>query len=313
MHTVFVTGSSGFIGGQIVLNLKKAGYRVLGIDIKKPSDIIMDHLDQFYLDDFSSDHILQTIQQSKPFGIIHCAGSSLVAPSMINPLDYYNNNVVKTFELLKIMKEIPNTKFIFSSSASVFGKNAEKIYDHTLRDPISPYGASKAMIELMLEGLHTAYSLKYVSLRYFNVAGADPKARHGQTADATHLIPRIIFSLRNNKEFEIYGNDFSTADGTCVRDYIHVDDLANAHILALSTEISSGNYNLGNGNGYSVMSVLKTAEQVLGPIKYIFCKKRHGDPPKLIADSSSFQKLTGWTPKYSIVDMIKHAWAWHNV
>jgi UDP-glucose 4-epimerase len=264
-------------------------------------------------EDFATDFALSAVVQSLPAAVIHCAGTSLVGPSMTNPADYYNNNVAKTLKLLDVVsRALPRTRVIFSSSAAVYGVPLlTPCHEVDPAQPISPYGESKLMIEMMLQSYHKAYGLDYVAFRYFNACGADSQGRHGQEPGATHIIARVLESIRDNKEFVLNGIDYPTPDGTCVRDYVHVEDIARAHILALDPKIAAGVYNLGSNTGTSNREIIDTAQQVTGSVAAIqLGKPRAGDPPELTASADKFNKLVSWR-QYNLDDMIQHAWAWY--
>ena len=313
---VIVTGSAGYIGGQIVLQLKDAGHKVYGIDRREPPKHLQGICDKFLYQDFASDVALSYIINKQPDAVIHCAGTSLVGPSMQDPAEYYNNNVIKTLKLLDIIrKSLPRTRFIFSSSAAVYGEPImNPCHEVDPCEPISPYGESKRMIEQILESYHTAYGLDYVAFRYFNACGADSQGRHGQDAGATHLIARLLEATRDNGIFKIYGVDYPTDDGTCVRDYVHVDDIAHAHILALDPKVKSGVYNLAEGTGTSVKQVIEQAKKMIGQLPTIeFGAARAGDPAVLTASSDKFDRTIGmhWR-HYGLDNIIQHAWNWYN-
>jgi len=312
MSVVVVTGAAGYIGGQCALQLHDAGHQVIGID-RRPLPRHLDGIMEFVQADFDSDQSYTKIIQTRPNAIIHCAGTSLVGPSMTRPSDYYHNNVVKTLNLLNIvLNAIPKTRLIFSSSAAVYGEPVltpcEEV-DPT--NPISPYGESKMMIEQILSSYHRAYGLDYVAFRYFNACGADPQGRHGQEPGATHIIARVLESIRDNQEFTLYGNNYPTADGTCVRDYVHVADIANAHILALSRVVSSGVYNLGSNSGTSNHEIIVAAQRITNqPITVAVGPQRDGDPAMLTALADKFNNLVPWR-QFELDDMITHAWNWY--
>lgn len=313
MSTVVVTGASGYIGGQCALQLHDAGHLVMGID-RRPLPRQLQDMIQFVQADFDSDESFRKIIELRPSAIIHCAGTSLVGPSIKNPSDYYNNNVVKTLHLLNIvMSAIPKARFIFSSSAATYGTPVASLpcqETDTLK-PISPYGESKQMVEQVLAAYHRAYGLDYVAFRYFNACGADPKGRHGQEPGATHIIARVLESIRDNQEFTLYGNDYDTRDGTCVRDYVHVSDIAQAHILALSPTIPAGVYNLGSNAGTSNQEIISAAESITGrKLKIQQGVRREGDPDVLVANADRFNQLMRWQ-RFNLNDMIRHAWAWY--
>ena len=314
MINVIVTGVGGYIGGQIALRLKDAGYTVYGIDRRQPPDHLMGVCDGFLYQDFASDVALSWIIQKQPGAIIHCAGTSLVGPSVQNPSEYYNNNVAKTLKLLDIVKQsMPRCKFIFSSSAAAYGEPVmNPIHEVDPAEPVSPYGQSKLMIDMMLESYHKAYGIDYVSFRYFNACGADPQTRHGQEPNATHIIARVLESIRDDKEFTLYGNNYNTEDGTCVRDYVHVDDIAQAHVLALYMRVEPGVYNLGANQGTSNKEIIATAEKITGKkVRVVEGEQRAGDPPMLVASADKYAKI-GWRKNYTLDDMVQHSWNWYT-
>lgn len=311
---IIVTGSAGYIGGQTALLLKDAGHNVYGIDRRDPPRHLQGVVDGFLYQDFASDVALSWIIQKRPDAIVHCAGTSLVGPSMKDPSEYYNNNVVKTLKLLDIVrKSLPRTRIIFSSSAATYGEpplNPITELDPEL--PVSPYGESKFMIDMMLESYHKAYGLDYVSFRYFNACGADPQGRHGQEPGATHIIARVLESIRDNQEFTLYGDRYLTPDGTCIRDYVHVEDIARAHALALYHNIPSRIYNLGSGSGTSNQTIIDAAKRITGrELKINVGPNREGDPAVLTACSTKFDMLVGAWRHYNLDDMIQHAWNWY--
>jgi len=311
---VIVTGSAGYIGGQTMLALKDAGHEVYGIDRRQPPEHLRGVPDGFLYQDFASDVALSWIIQKQPNAIIHCAGTSLVGPSVQNPSEYYNNNVAKTLKLLDIVKQsMHRCRLVFSSSAATYGEPVmNPIHEVDPNEPVSPYGESKLMIDMMLESYHRAYGLDYVSFRYFNACGADPKGRHGQEPGATHIIARVLESIRDQKDFVLNGNDFPTEDGTCVRDYVHVDDIARAHVLALYHKIPAGVYNLGSSMGTSNHGIIEAAlDETQQPLNVVVGKRRAGDPPVLTASSEKFNLIAGAWRHYELDDMIQHAWNWY--
>lgn len=313
---VVVTGAAGYIGGQIVLRLLAAGHQVLGID-RRPTHAmaIVGHAAyKFEHADFVSDQSLKALLACQPEAIVHCAGTSLVGPSMTQPGTYYENNFVKTKRLLDFVTQaIPRCRIIFSSSAAVYGEPImTPCQEIDPCDPISPYGESKRMVEQMLESYHRAYNLDYVAFRYFNACGADPAAVHGQEPGATHIIARVLESVLHGHEFVLNGIDYPTADGTCVRDYVHVDDIATAHLLALNEQVPSGIYNLGSHHGVSNKEIIAAVENITGiTVKVREGQRRSGDPAVLTACSDKFNNLSAWR-QYELDDIIRHAWAWYN-
>lgn len=314
---VMVTGAAGFIGGTTVLKLVDAGHEVLGVDIRRPADYLENIPGTWWsVNDFASEVGLSAIEMFKPEAIIHCASTSLVGPSVLNPRLYYDNNFVKTKILLDYLidKQFTNIRFIFSSSAAVYGEPIMTPCDEvdpTL--PVSPYGESKLMIEWMLSSYARSYGIDYVAFRYFNACGADSQGRHGQLPGATHIIARVLEAIKNDQDFILYGNHYHTPDGTCIRDYIHVEDLALAHIIAMDQQIPSDIYNLGTNTGYSNLEVIRAAAQITGvDIPVLHGPKREGDPAILTADAGKFMGVSKWQPKFVMTDIINHVWAWYN-
>ena len=313
---VVVTGGAGYIGGQTVLQLLDAGHSVLAIDRSLEPNPLMDSGAKWLVGDFAGEVALNAIKIFQPEAIIHCAGTSLVGPSIANPEDYYSNNFVKTKILLDfLIREKISARFIFSSSAATYGNPImTPCQEVDPAEPISPYGESKLMIEWMLRSYQRAYGLDYVSFRYFNACGADSQVRHGQRPGATHIIARVLEALRDDTgAFVLNGTDFETPDGTCVRDYIHVEDLADAHVLATDAKIPSDVYNLGTNTGYSNLQIIHGAIGVTKQdLSYQTGPRREGDPAMLTADASKFMSISGWTPRWGLEDILRHAWAWYT-
>ena len=312
---VVVTGGGGYIGGQTVLKLLDSGHSVLAIDrVWQP-----DHLEhsgaKWLIGDFAGEVALGAIKTFQPEAIIHCAGTSLVGPSMRNPEEYYNNNFVKTKRLCDfLVKENIKARLIFSSSAATYGNPImTPCQEVDPCEPISPYGESKLMTEWMLRGYQRAYGLDYVTFRYFNACGADSQGRHGQVAGATHIIAKVLEAMKNTQDFTLYGADYGTEDGTCVRDYIHVEDLATAHVIAIDPSIPSDIYNLGTNRGTSNLEVIQTAAKIIQQdIGVLRGPRREGDPAVLTADAGKFMAISGWEPRFNLTDMISHAWGWYT-
>ena len=313
---VVVTGAAGFIGGETLLKLVDAGYDVLAIDRVMPPGHLIPVPCQWHTGDFSAELGLDAIKRFCPDAIIHCAGTSLVGPSIANPEEYYENNFVKTKILLDylVKNHDKQVRFIFSSSAATYGNPImTPVQEVDPTEPISTYGESKLMVDWMLTRYAHAYGLDYVSFRYFNACGADSQARHGQAPGATHIIARVLESVKAGTNFTLYGTDYPTDDGTCVRDYIHVEDLAEAHILATSKTIPGNIYNLGTNTGTSNLEIISTATDVTKiAVTYKDGPQREGDPAVLTADAGKFIAVSGWEPKFDVKDMITHAWAWYN-
>jgi UDP-glucose 4-epimerase len=311
---VIVTGAAGYIGGQIALQLKGAGHTVIGIDRRPLQKHQVGQIDNFLQADFDSDIAYKKLLETQPNAIVHCAGTSLVGPSIKKPSEYYGNNVVKTMNLLNfIVQALPKIRFIFSSSAAVYGEPImPPCHEVDPTEPVSPYGESKLMIEMMLESYHKAYNLDYVAFRYFNACGADMQARHGQEPGATHIIARVLESLRDDTPFTLYGTDYATEDGTCVRDYVHVQDIADAHVSALYDNLKPGVYNLGTNQGTSNAEIIKAATRITGrQLKVVVGNQREGDPAVLTASADKFGRVYKDWQKYTLDDMITHAWKWY--
>lgn len=312
---ILVTGASGFIGGQTMLNLKDAGHTVIGVDTVAPPDHLRGVPDRFYQEDFAKDHGLGLLDQFEPHAIVHCAGSSLVGPSLGRPNEYYHNNFIKTKIMLdRIVDHKIPTRVIYSSSAACYGEPViTPCAEVDPCDPISPYGQSKLMTEWMLKSYHRAYNLDFVAFRYFNACGADSQHRHGQRSGATHIMARVLESLRDDREFVLNGNDYPTTDGTCIRDYVHVEDIAQAHITAIDRSVPADVYNLGTKAGYSNLEIISAAERITGRAPRITIgPRREGDPAVLTASSDKYQSLTSWQPRFGLDDMLAHVWAWYS-
>lgn len=316
MSRVVVTGGAGYIGGQTVLQLLDAGHSVLAIDRSMEHNPLQDSGAKWLVGDFAGEVALGAIKTFQPEAIIHCAGTSLVGPSMMNPQEYYDNNFVRTKILCDfLVREKIKTRLIFSSSAATYGNPImTPCQEVDPAEPISPYGESKLMIEWLLRSYQRAYDLDYVAFRYFNACGADSRARHGQRPGATHIIARVLEALRDDSgKFVLNGTDFETEDGTCVRDYIHVEDLARAHIMAMDPAIPGEVYNLGTNTGYSNLQIIHGAIGVTKKdLSYSTGPRRSGDPAQLTADATKFMAVSEWKPQYGLEDIIRHAWAWYN-
>ena len=312
---ILVTGAAGYIGGETMLRLKDAGHNVVGVDTVALPAHLGAVSDRFYQEDFSKSWGLQLLDEFEPQAIIHCAGSSLVGPSLARPADYYNNNFVKTKTLLdRIRDRRLNTRVIFSSSAACYGDPViTPCQEEDPCEPISPYGQSKLMIEWMLQSYRRAYGLDFIAFRYFNACGADSQARHGQASGATHIMARVLESLRDDKEFTLNGTDYATADGTCVRDYVHVEDIADAHVRALDRNIAADVYNLGTKTGANNREIITTAERITGrELRVVEGGKREGDPAQLTASADRWHRVTGWSHRFSLEQTIQHAWTWYT-
>ena len=318
---VLVVGGAGYIGSHMVKDLLDAGYGVITLD-----DLSTGHRELLPGGEFIEGSLGDKVLLDKLFStrsistVMHFAAFSLVGESVEKPLKYYRNNMAATAELLDSMIRHNVKRFIFSSTAAVYGEPVEiPITESHPSNPTNPYGESKIAVERMLKGCDSAYGFKYISLRYFNAAGADKSGAIGERhSNETHLIPLILgVATGLRKNIEIFGTNYPTPDGTCIRDYIHVSDLTRAHLLALESLLSGGDsavYNLGNNRGYSVREVIELARKVTGrPISAIESDKRPGDPAILIASSDKIKERLGWKPEYENLEtIIKTAWKWHQ-
>ena len=320
-RSVLVTGGAGYIGSHAILALLEAGYRVAVVDDLStgfreavPADC------SFYHGDIADRALLGRIINDHGIGaIMHFAGSIIVPESVSNPLKYYDNNTGKSRILIAQAVERGVRHFVFSSTAAIYGEPAKTPIDEsTPAQPINPYGSSKLMTEWMLRDTAIAHDFDYAALRYFNVAGADPKGRTGQsTAGATHLIKVAAEVIAGKRDgIAVFGTDYPTRDGTAIRDYIHVSDLADAHVLALDRLFErpghSLQFNCGYGNGFSVTEVLDAVEQVAGrSVNRRLEGRRPGDPPALVADSEKIRATLGWAPRHDdLAAIVGHALAW---
>ncbi|HPF59025.1 MAG TPA: UDP-glucose 4-epimerase GalE [Candidatus Competibacteraceae bacterium] len=320
MH-VLVVGGAGYIGSHMVKLLVQRGFEVTVLD-----NLSTGHRDsvreaRFVLGDLFERDILEDLCRKTRFdGVMHFASYIQVGESVREPAKYYRNNVFKTQNLLDVMVAQRVPYFIFSSTAAIFGEPVRiPISEDHPKQPINPYGRGKWMVEQMLEDYDTAYGLKSICLRYFNAAGADPEGELGERHNPeTHLIPLVLQAANGRRShITVFGNDYDTPDGTCIRDYIHVNDLCEVHLLALQRLWDGGGssaYNLGNGNGFSVREVIETARTVTGrgiPVQY--GERRPGDPARLVADSQRVRVELGWKPRYAdLATIIAHAWQWET-
>ena len=322
--TILVTGGAGYIGSHAVLALQQAGYGVVVLDnlAYGHQDIANDVLKvELVVGDTCDRPLLDNLFATRDIAaVIHFAAYTYVGESVTDPAKYYRNNFVGTLTLLEAMMAASVNKFVFSSTCATYGvpKTVPIPEDHP-QDPISPYGVSKLMVQQVLKDFDSAYQFKSVRFRYFNAAGADPSGRLGEDhVPETHLIPLVLLTALGKRDsISIFGTDYPTPDGTCVRDYIHVTDLAEAHVLGLNYLLKGGDttvFNLGNGNGFSVKEVIETARQITDrEIKAVECPRRPGDPPALVGSSDRARSILGWNPQYADLNqIISHAWNWHQ-
>lgn len=318
---ILVTGGAGYIGSHVVKALGERGHDVLTYDNLSYGHKEAVLYGQLVVGDLSDTNRLRDVFDGfRPEAIMHFAALIVVPESIREPLRYYANNFCNSLNLLNICLEKGVNKFIFSSTAAVYGI-PEKIpvNEEAPLKPINPYGMSKVMVENALSDISKISDFRYVSLRYFNVAGADPLARIGQwREDATHLITVAVRTSLGKKPFlEIFGTDYPTPDGTCIRDYIHVEDLSEAHLIALDYLLNGGTsdiFNCGYGHGYSVKEVVEVVKRVTGVnFKVIETDRREGDPPELIADSSKLRRAMNWKPRYNNLEyIVRTAYEWEK-
>lgn len=318
---LLIPGGAGYIGSHMVRFAQEAGHEVVVLDnfstghrwaVSKCEVIEVDLLDQ--------KRLFQLLAGRDFDGVIHFAAKSLVGESVSRPEIYYRNNVVGTLNLVEAMQRIDVINLVFSSTAAIFGNPIEqKISEDHPKNPINPYGQSKLMVERMLEDICTANDFNATCLRYFNAAGAHSSGEIGEAHNPeTHLIPNIFnAAISRERKLEVFGNDYPTPDGTCIRDYIHVTDLARAHLLSIEHMKKNNGFsvfNLGNGDGFSVLDIINGCERIAqSEISYSIRDKRVGDPARLVSDSRSAASTLLWSPQYSGIDSIlASAWAWHK-
>lgn len=326
MRIVLVVGGCGFIGSYMAKVLFNEGYQVVILDNLSTGKILSARFGELVIGDLENRALLEDLfSQYKFDAVMHFAAASLVGESVTNPAKYYNNNVSNTLHLLDVMIKHGVMNLIFSSTAAIFGNPEYVPIDESHpKNPINPYGKSKLMIEEILDDYAEAYHLNAISLRYFNACGSDPEGDLGEMHDPeTHLIPLVLKSALDPKgKVEIFGSDYPTDDGTCVRDYIHIVDLCEAHKISMNALFEgrltgSKKFNLGNGNGFSVKEVVDTASLIVAKdnkkINVINSDRRVGDPAILISDSSMANQILGWSPRFSeLKRMITDAWLWEK-
>lgn len=317
---VLVVGGAGYIGSHMCKMLAEFGHAVTICDNLSTGHREAVHWGQLYQCNLSDTDTLDSVFAKTRFdAVMHFAASSIVSESVAEPLRHYRNNICETIALLELMQRHSVGKLVFSSTAAVYGEPKQRIIDELHpNEPINPYGRTKLIVEQILSDLAKTHWLRAVSLRYFNAAGADESGLIGESHNPeTHLIPRILRKAAGESiEVGIFGVDYPTADGSCVRDYIHVEDLCSAHLRALehlSNHTGFDTFNLGNGQGYSVKQIVAAAEEVIGRRLGIpEHGRRHGDAAYLVAGSEKARKLLGWTPsRPDVREIIESAWKWH--
>ncbi|BFM40160.1 UDP-glucose 4-epimerase GalE [Synechocystis sp. LKSZ1] len=321
--TILVTGGAGYIGAHAVKALQQAGYRVLVLDNLSygHAELLVPLGAELIVGDTHDRPLLDRIFQDYTIAaVMHFAAFIAVGESVHHPAIYYRNNVLGSLTLLEAMLAAEVKKFVFSSTCAVYGlPQAIPMTEEHPINPLSPYATSKRMVEQILADFDQAYGLKSVIFRYFNASGADPTGQLGEDHyPETHLIPlALLTALGHRSHLSLFGTDYDTPDGTAIRDYIHVCDLADAHILGLQYLLKNGDsevFNLGNGNGFSVREVIQTAEQVTGlPIPVVESPRRAGDAPVLVGSSTKAREILAWQPQYAELEtIIGHAWQWHQ-
>lgn len=317
---ILVVGGAGYIGSHMVKLLGVEGHQVVTFDnLSEGHRAAVTH-GEFVQGDLHDRELLRSvITQHRIEAVIHFAASALVGESVQNPAKYYENNVVATFSLLEAMRSCHVQKLVFSSTCATYGQPEQVPIRETERqEPVNPYGFSKLVIERMLDDYAAAYGLGFAALRYFNASGAAADGSIGEDHDPeSHLIPIVLqVALGQRRSVSVFGTDYPTPDGTCIRDYIHVEDLAHAHLAALK-RLNPGKglkLNLGTGTGHSVLEVIETCRRVTGlPIPAEFGPRRAGDPAELVADSSAAFQALEWKPRYTdLTQVVQTAWAWHK-
>lgn len=318
---ILIVGGAGYIGSHLNKEISKQGHNTVVFDNLSYGHEKFVKWGSFELGDLGNINDIRSIFWKYPIdAVMHFAAFTYVGESVEDPQKYYLNNVKNTLNLLQVMLEENVKQFVFSSTCATYGNPVEiPITENHPQNPINPYGRGKLIVEQILKDYSRAYGLKYASLRYFNAAGADPDGEVGELHDPeTHLIPLILDVAAGKRDaIKIFGTDYNTPDGTCIRDYIHVTDLADAHILALKYLQDGGEsdvFNLGNGNGFSVKEVIDAAQKITGKnIRAVEDERRPGDPPILVGSSDKAKEVLKWKPKYDdLYKIIETAWNWHK-
>ena len=317
---ILVTGGAGYIGSNTTLQLLDAGYDVTVVDnLQRGRRDAVDPRRLRILDLHDTDGLVGVLNEAPIDAVIHFAAWIAVGESMKIPEAYFDNNVAGSLSLLTAMIKCNVKRIVFSSTAAVYGMPARNpISEDEPYAPMNAYGESKVMVEKLLFWFDQIHQLRSVCLRYFNASGADPAGRAGENHEPeTHLIPLLFRAVKTGQPVTLFGNDYPTADGTCIRDYIHVTDLARAHIVAVESLMKGGaskKFNVGTGHGYSVNEVVRSVEAITGKkVPFVFGPRREGDPPSLVADSTRLQTELGWKPIDSELNrIVETAWAWEN-
>lgn len=318
---ILVVGGAGYIGSHVNKMLIKRGYETVVYD-----NLVYGHKESVKWGVLEIGDLEDTNRLNEVFNkyridaVLHFAAYAYVGESVDNPSKYYRNNVSNTINLLDVMRTHNVKNIVFSSTCATYGvPKSVPITEDMLQNPINPYGATKLMVERILADYHNAYGINYCCLRYFNAAGADPECEIGEShSPETHLIPLILSAAAGDRDcIKVFGNDYDTSDGSCVRDYIHVTDLADAHLRALDYLEKGGEstcFNLGNCLGNSVIEVIEATKKVTGKdFKVIYDKRRAGDPPILVGSAAKAEEILGWKPQFGDIEtIISHAWNWYN-
>ncbi len=316
-----ITGGAGYIGSHCVKKFLEQGHEIVVLDnlSRGHQEAVPKGVEFEVINLLEADKLKPVLEKHKIDSIVHFAAFAYVGESVESPADYYQNNVVGSFNIIKAAAETGINKFVFSSTCSLYGNpDTVPISEEESIKPINPYAKTKMMVENILADFNRAYGLNYVALRYFNAAGADPSGSIGESHEPeTHLIPLVLqTALGEREKILVFGDDYETNDGTCIRDYIHVNDLADAHLKALEY-LNDGNestaINLGTGSGYSVLEIIKEVEKIAGiSVKYEIVERREGDPAVLVADNKKAKKLLGWSPQNKLSDIILNSLNWHK-
>ena len=316
-----ISGGAGYIGSHCVKKFLEQNHEVVVLDnlSRGHQEAVPNDVELEVINLIEADKLKPVLEKHKIDSIVHFAAFAYVGESVESPAEYYQNNVVGSFNLIKVAAEAGINKFVFSSTCSLYG-NPDSIpisEDESIK-PINPYAKTKMMVENILADFNRAYGLNYVALRYFNAAGADPSGKIGESHEPeTHLIPLVIqTALGEREKILVFGDDYKTKDGTCIRDYIHVDDLSDAHLKALEY-LNEGNkstaINLGTGTGYSVLEIIQEVERIADVrVKFEIVGRREGDPAVLVADNKKAKKMLGWSPQNKLSDIILHALNWYK-
>jgi len=317
---ILLTGGAGYVGSACLRLLKKSGHRVVAFD-----NLVEGHVDavdgaDLVVGDIRDTQLLEkTLREYKIEAVMHFAAATNVGESVVNPAYHYDNNIGGTLSLLNAMAAVGVKKILFSSTCATYGLNpSSPMAEDADQDPCSPYARTKLAVEWMIRDFAHTYGMGFTILRYFNAAGASSDSRFGEYHHPeTHLIPLVLQDILDGSDaLKVFGDDYPTKDGTCIRDYVHIEDLASAHLLAMEAiePDTQEVYNIGTGNGQSVLDIIKACELVSGhKVKYTIVERRPGDAPELVADPRKLQARLGWKPQYpDIEDTVRTAWVWHK-